>query len=380
MFLFNEPPISYIDPWTVPFEERIKALKKGDRHVAYFFEYPDYGTFRYRVYNMIQALLESKSKTSAAYFAHDDLDVLGKVVDIADVLVVGRSKYNEKLNYAITHARSKGKPVVYDVDDLIFDLAYVHLILNTLDKDVSDNAILDRWFALVGRIGAAMKLCDRAITTNEYLAARLQPHFEKPVSVIPNFLNREQVEISERIFRQKKASGFARNDRVYLGYFSGTQSHNKDLEIMSDALTKLLQNNPNMVLRIVGYIDIRGILRNYISQIEQYPIQDFINLQRLIGQVEVNLVPLQDNEFTNCKSELKYFEASMAGTICIATPTYAYAQSITDGKNGYLSKSFEWYEKIQNVINLLNTNSYPEMAQEAFDHSKQVYTWYNQRN
>ncbi|MGA9407758.1 MAG: hypothetical protein WBW71_11565, partial [Bacteroidota bacterium] len=53
-----------------------------------------------------------------------------------------------------------------------------------------------------------------------------------------------------------------------------------------------------------GYID-ANVLRSRFgrSRIHYFQFSDFINLQRLIGSVDFNLVPLQHNAFTQCKSE-----------------------------------------------------------------------------
>jgi len=39
--------------------------------------------------------------------------------------------------------------------------------------------------------------------------------------------------------------------------------------------------------------------------------------------VEIVIAPLQENVFTNCKSELKYFEAAIVGTIPSYSPKRA---------------------------------------------------------
>ena len=65
-----------------------------------------------------------------------------------------------------------------------------------------------------------------------------------------------------------------------------------------------------------------------------------------MSEVDVNIAPLVINDFTNCKSELKFFEAAVVETTTIASPTYAFKNAITDGKNGFLAKPGEWYEKI----------------------------------
>lgn len=376
LFAVDIPPIPYVDPWCSSFEERLRALTKGSQRVAYYYEDPDNSTFRYRVYNMIQALGLSRQGTSAGYFHQGDLGSLGKVIDLCDVLVVCRSRYRHELNQAITRARSRGKPVFFDIDDMVFDADYAHLVVHTLDQDLNHPDVWDYWFAYMGRIGATMRLCDETITTNDYLAAQIRNFTERPVSIIPNFLNREQMEISRRIFEMKRSQGFERNHEFHLGYFSGTPTHNKDFAIISDALLELLSENPHIIIRIVGFMDIEGPLQRFSSRIERYPLQDFVNLQRLIGEVEINLMPLQDNEFSNCKSELKYYEAGIVGTLSIASPVHNYVKAIRDGDNGYLASAHEWYKKLVEVT--YEMDSYPMMAQKARMDCEEKYAWYNQ--
>lgn len=377
MFILDLPPLTpYTDPWIMPFEDRFAALVRGDRHVAYFYENPDNSTFRYRVYNMIQVLSEARPAISAAYFCQREIDRLDEVINAADVLVVCRSRYTDKLNDLIARAQSRNKRVFFDIDDLVFNPDYVHLVLRTLDQDCTHPKAWDHWFAYMGRLGATLRLCDRAIVTNDFLACQLKRYADKPVSVIPNFLNREQMLASLPVFQEKQRRQFARTDDIHLGYFSGTPTHNQDFDIVSDALLRVLDTDPRIRLLIVGFLDLKGPLRSHMSRIEFHPLQDFVALQRLIGSVEINLVPLQHNVFTNCKSELKYFEAGIVGTVTIASPVFTLVNAIRDGENGYLAKSFEWDDKLQHCLDRLDV--YAEMAENAFVDSRQKYSWENQ--
>ncbi|HUW63535.1 MAG TPA: glycosyltransferase family 1 protein, partial [Spirochaetia bacterium] len=123
-----------MDPWIASYEERVASLAKGHRRVAYFYEKPDSTTFRYRVYNMIQVLGESKEGISAAYFTGDEIGRLNRVIDLADVLVICRARYSNALRQLITRARSKGVRVLFDIDDLVFDPEYVPLLVQTADQ------------------------------------------------------------------------------------------------------------------------------------------------------------------------------------------------------------------------------------------------------
>lgn len=379
MFLIDQGKVSYLDPWMATYSERIRMLASKERRVAYFYEAPDNSTFRYRVYNMVQTLQSLSTEISASYFFLTDLANSSEILSLADTLVICRTRYSSQINYLITSARAKNIQVIFDIDDFVFDTAYTQLILNTLDQDTSHpHAAWDHWFAYMGRLGETLKLCDSAITTNRFLAAQIEKWTGRPAKVIPNYLNKEQIKISENFYTQKIRSSFRRDDSFYIGYFSGTPTHNKDFEIVADAISHVLKSRPNVVLRIVGFIDLKGEIKNYQSQIEFFPLQDFLNLQRLIAQTEVNLVPLQDNVFTNCKSELKFFEAAICGTLTVASPTFTYSESIRDGQNGYLSCSYEWADKINYIID--NFKFYPELAAQAHQDVLDSFAWYNQLN
>lgn len=375
MFLIDEPEAPYSDPWNRTFEQRVKSFLRGPRRVAYFYETPDNSTFRYRVHNMIEALDRSEKGIGAAYFSGQEIDQLSPVVENADVLVVARARYTDGLNRLITRMRNRAKRVYFDIDDLVFDPDYIHLVLQTLDQDLNHPEVWDHWFAYVGRVGAAMKLCDAVITTNNYLAEQIRRYANQPTYVIPNFMNQQQLDISRRIYAEKAKRDFTRTEDICLGYFSGTPSHNRDLDVAALGISRLLDEDPRVVLLVVGYMELKAPLKNYGSRVKSYPFLDFVNLQRLVGGVEVNLVPLQDNIFTNCKSELKYFEAGIVGTVTIASPVFTYTHAIRDGENGYLATSTEWYEKMQNVISAMD--AYPRMAESAFSDSAARFSWHN---
>jgi glycosyltransferase involved in cell wall biosynthesis len=376
MFTVNEAEHPYKDPWNIPFEKRYSDLCDGSRRVAYFYERPDTSTFRYRVYNMIQVLRTFGDDVGASFFYNDDRDNLDHVINAADVIVICRARYNDHINYMVTRAHAQNKRVLFDVDDLVFNTDYTHLILRTLDQNIDASETWDHWFGWIGRIGATLKMCDGVIATNDYLATRLTEFSGLKAEVVPNFLNREQLELSDRIYKKKLDTNFARNDTIDIGYFSGTPTHNRDFAVVAKSLVKVLHDDPRVRLVVVGFLEPKSGLEKYADRIKTFPLQDFMNLQRLMSLVEINIVPLQDNGFTNCKSELKYFEAAAVGTLSIATPIHSYASAITNGDNGYLSGSSEWYDQIMTMIGRLD--EYKTMAASAHRHSMDNYAWFNQ--
>jgi glycosyltransferase involved in cell wall biosynthesis len=353
-------------------------LCRRERHLLYFHEQPDASTFRYRVFNPIQTLAAaSDAITSASWFSRCDSQFTNRFVDRADAIVICRSRYDDTIAQIITRARARRTPVLYDTDDLMFDTSYVHDIIDTLDQKGDPEKRWDCWFAHIGRLGATLRMCDGAITTNEYLAERIrdfQPGFD--VRVVPNFLNRLQQNISTKAWQHKLSTGFSRDTKIHIGYFSGSPSHNRDFAIAADALATLMAEDPRIVLRVVGFLDMPNVMSRHQERIETCPLQDYLNLQRLAAEVEINIAPLQQVTFTNCKSELKYFEAAVVGTVTIATPTYTFRRAISDGENGYLANAQSWYSKLRQAVELVeNANVYAEMVTRAHDDAIEKYGW-----
>ncbi len=373
MFLGRVAEVDYVAPWTSSCDQRLRMLRRrgATRRVAYLYEAPDTSTFRYRVHNMIEALALTRPEIAAAWFAQAEIEQLADALAGCDALVICRTRYTHALNHLVTRARGLGVTTVFDCDDLIFDVGHAHLILSTLDQKL-DDAAWNFWFAMIGRLGATLRLCDRVIVTNDYLAGKaLQFAPDKDVRVVPNFLNRAQVALSSRIFEAKRAGGWQRDGRFHLGYFSGTPTHNRDFAIVAGAIAELMDDDPRVHLRLVGFMQLDGTLARHAARIDRHELQDFLNLQRLIGEVELNLTPLQRNAFTHCKSELKYFEAAAVGTVTVASPSFTLARAIEDGVNGYLAPSHCWLETLRRAID--GMADYPAMAERAWAHVQRTY-------
>ena len=209
--------------------------------------------------------------------------------------------------------------------------------------------MLDEWFAAMSRVGALLRLCDGAISTNHFLAARIEEFAQLPTWVVPNFLNALQLDRSEEIRRARDSSERS-NGVTSIGYFSGTPTHNRDFELVSTALANVMTRHTDVRLLIVGFLDVGSALRGFGERIDILPLTDFLTLQTLIGATSLNIVPLQTNVFSNSKSELKYFEAAIVETPTLATPTYSFRLAIEDGVNGYLVDAYDWENRIEQAV------------------------------
>ncbi len=335
-------------PWMLPYEERIGVLKAARascrRTAAFLYPHFDSSTFRYRAYNPTQTLTYS-FWWSGSYFVKDDLQKLWKDLRFIDVLVVIRCGWTDGLESFLKAAKSKGIRLCYDVDDLIYHPKHMPSVIEALG--LSNETELDFWFGQTERNCMIAKLCDSMITTNQCLAQHLREDFDKPCDVVQNYLNWTQEKVSKEYFDAKCVQ--EPEMPFVIGYFSGSPTHEKDLLVALPQLEQFLLEHADAQLTIVGYMELPekyGYLARR-QQIRFVPFQTFVGLQYEQAVVDVNIVPLVNNLFSNCKSELKYFESAIVGTVTCATPVHAYAQAITDGENGYLCQNEQWLSVLE---------------------------------
>ena len=383
-------------PGIAPLNERLNTLASGQLRIAYFAENVHSSTFRYRAANMVAVLNESNSHSktdnshlAAACFFSGDLKYVTQIVEYLDVLVISRARYDPDIAALVQTCQAQKKRVLFDIDDLVFDTQMIDLIVSTTGQEANDE-VLNYWYGVVGRMAQTLSLCDGVITTNAFLAEKIKQFINLPVTIVPNFANQAQIAISEPLYQKQLVQGTASNERIRLGYFSGSASHNGDLALISHALERVMAVDARIELVLVGYIDLErafgarfgGYLKGHLaSRVTIIPFVDYLKLPKLLASVDFNLVPLQVNDFTNCKSELKYVDAAIVGVRTIASPVYAYSEVIHHGTNGYLAENDQWeavfLEAIANKD--ANTEVHQYMPSAAYQDVQSRFTWKTQK-
>ena len=97
--------------------------------------------------------------------------------------------------------------------------------------------------------------------------------------------------------------------------------------------------------------------------------------------MDFNLVPLLANEFTDCKSELKFVDAALVGTLTIASPAFAYAEVIRHGENGCLAEHDQWEAVLLQAIAVKDADLelHRRMTIAAYQEVQLRFTWQTQR-
>ena len=372
-----EPPGSVKDLWDSSMAERVGTMLDGEHRVAFVYRTPDTSTFRYRVANTVDALNHDPAgRLRAGWFCDDELRALTRIVPELDVIVVARYPWNAALRELAQKASAHGVPMIFDCDDLVFDVGFAELVMSSLGKDPDVNAEWDVWFAYMGRLNASLAECRGATTTNSLLASRLSAYVEDGAAIVPNVLNRTQQEYSRELLDAKVAGRWRRSGPVTVGYFSGTPSHVRDFAVASTALARLLDEDDDVSVRIVGYLDDLGALEPHRERVEFQKFMHYVELQRSIAEVEVNIAPLSHTAFNICKSDLKFFEAAAVGTWTVASHTPSLDEAIQDGVTGRLAKAHEWDAALHEAVALArDTRAYADRALPAAEDAHTRWAW-----
>ena len=226
---------------------------------------------------------------------------------------------------------------------------------------------LDLYYDGVKRMGYTLKLCDYAITTTETLAKELRKYV-KEVYINRNVASEKMCELSLNAIENVKKD----NDKIILGYLSGSITHNPDFELIMPAIIKIMDKYSNVYLKIVGILDIPEELKKYKDRIMTTSFISWEELPKVIASIDINLAPLEESLFNNAKSENKWTEASLVKTVTIASNVGAF-NVINNNVDGILveNNAKDWYENLQKLID--NKELRNEIANNAFNRVLKEY-------
>jgi len=302
-------------------------------------------TFRYRCEHQAEQLESYGFKTDVAYFDRVEWDA---VLNSYQCFLLHRVPHRMTVERFIKKAEEHGKPVIFDIDDLVFDedrLGYIRALDGKSPQEVQlyrDN---------IKQHHRTLSLCKFAVAATEPLRAaveRMFPHIRCFIN--PNGLNDVQLKQAEQALQIQKAAADAQIVRI--AYLSGTPTHNRDFEECARALERVLETYSYTRLMLVGHLDSGESFARFGERIELRAPVPWQDLPRLIRHVDINLAPLEfDNPFTECKSSLKYFEAAVLSVPTVASDLEPYRQSVVHGENGYLCHTEEeWFHCISRLI------------------------------
>ena len=274
----------------------------------------------------------------------------------ASYIIIYRAPWSAQLQLLCDLAREEHKPVYFDIDDLVFDTLYTDQLSYTQGLSEKEKGNYD---AGVRNYGKMLAACDGVITSTNQLKEELLK-YKNSVLLNRNLASSELIAVSSQFLKED----FGTDDRIKIGYFSGSISHNENFELIKPAIKEVLDHYSSVELHIVGHLDIPQDMKQYIQRIVVHEYVDWKALPQLISQVDINLAPLVDSVFNRAKSEIKWIEAALVKVPTIASHIGAFADMMIDGQTGLLAKDSEWKEKLENLI--LSADLRRELAENAY--------------
>jgi len=285
-----------------------------------------------------------------------------------DLLYIHRSNTEGKILDLINQYHKLKKTVIYDIDDLIFDKDKVNNItfIQKGDKLFYKNFINQSHQHL-----KIMKMADLVTTPTNFLSNYISEKFNISSAALRNHLDQNSLDKGAIIFDKKNTKNI--NNKITVGYFPGTKTHQKDFETIENILFDLLSKYPNLRLKIVGELSLNDLPEKIKKQIFKQKKVPYKKIMEIYKDVDINLAPLEmGNDFCEGKSELKYFFAGACGIPTIASATDAFKYAIHNQKNGYLCySSKDWKNYLTEMIE--NKNKRSEIGKNAFIHTNQEY-------
>lgn len=334
-------------------------------------------TRRYRITHQREQLMAAGISSDEIFYEDISLELIRNY----RMFIFFRCPITDAIREFIKKAKSHNKSVVFDVDDLVIDTKYTDTInyINSLSQDEKDN-----YSSGVIKMKETLCMCDSAITTTERLAEELKKYVPT-VYINRNTASNKMVELSKDAINKRDTSKDIRNnkklknmvssqndsinlDKVKVGYFSGSITHNDDMLMILPVIVRIMKENPNVEFHVVGEVDIPNELQEFKNRIISSPFVDWKKLPEIISKVDINIVPLEDTIFNQAKSENKWIEASLVKVVTVASKVGALEKMILDKETGFLcSNNDEWYETLTKLIENVNYRS--KVADNAFKYT-----------
>lgn len=326
---------------------------------------------RYRAHNQAEELRLHGFKCSVTI---QDNPFLPSYADKFKIFIFHRPIFTKNVSKLFERAKGLGKEIIFETDDLVFDLKYIKAAEHYKKMNMLERAQYEKG---VGEEILKDPYVKVSVTSTAYIAKILEKYGKK-VFVSKNKLSLEDLEIVDKILT--KAESSSEFNGLKIGYFAGTKGHDKNFGSVENALIRILEKYPKVKLVLAGPLNISEKFDKLQNQIEKLPFAPRKEHFENISNVDINIIPLEkENSFCEGKSELKFFEAGILGVPSVAVDNQTYNEAIDEGTDGFLAGSKgEWFEKLEKLIN--DGELRRNIGKEAREKSFREYTTKNSHN
>ncbi|MRS01652.1 glycosyltransferase [bacterium] len=282
-------------------------------------------------YRMLSPALALTNSVNLIWGLSDNLNetqITAEELNLVDLIIIQRFFPRPETIEFINYLFSFGKPVVYEVDDLLTQLP-------------STNPSHDWGMICKPFIYDISAKCS-AITVSTDALSRHFTSYNTNVRILPNLLN-------DRLWCKTTPPS---QGPVIIGY-AGTITHSADLTLLEEVLEKISSKYSNKVA-----FTFMGCSTERISRLPGFSFISFETTYEAYARklqeipLDIMLVPLEDNPFNRCKSNIKWLEYSACGIAGIYADLPPYNTTVAHGKTGLLvgQNTDKWVHAIELLI------------------------------
>ncbi len=245
----------------------------------------------------------------------------------------------------MVHHRNEPVPVLFDVDDLVFD-AGVEPELREVLTHLSDDERRQYWRG-VRRYRTTLEASDAYIGSTAMLCRAVEELTGIPAHLFANGVGRQLARVSDAELRRDRTDGPLR-----IGYLSGTSTHNQDWAFVEPAVLQVMQEFPEVELWLGGLLETSPAMDAVADRVRRTPLVPWHELPRLLRDIDVNLAPLAPgSRFNEAKSSIKWLEAALVQTPTVASPTEPFRTDIEHLRTGVLASGVEeWTVGLRSLL------------------------------
>ena len=291
---------------------------------------------KYRVVQKVEVLEAMGVSSNFSHF--EDVPRCLNILQTATAVIFYRLSADEYFWSYREEADRLGLPIGYDIDDPIFDRSIYGGNKNLeFLTEAERNGLLNgsRGFA------RAMRLCDFVITSTPGMQTAITQHINNPVYLWRNALDHESLHAAHLAEIQ---GGNGDKEPFVIGYASGSRAHDADFKVVEKPLASIMERHPHVRLLTIGHVNLPEALSGHSGRISTINFDTYEGYLRHLRSADLNIVPLLSDEFNDCKSAIRYLEASAVGVPTIATEIGDFSNIISPGQNGLLANTPEDWE------------------------------------
>jgi processive 1,2-diacylglycerol beta-glucosyltransferase len=237
----------------------------------------------------------------------------------------------------IEYTRKEGIKLIYSLDD------------NILDLKINEPGTIHPTFHERNIIRYFVREADFVVVSTHNLSDRLK-NLNNKIAVIEN-------SIDERLMKNNRKYELNRkDDSIIIGYM-GTYSHDLDFNEILPAIRKILfQYKGKVKLEIVGALSsnrFTGSTQN-IERLDVKGNHEYTKFWSWMNDNiywDIGIAPLKIDDFTKCKSDIKFLDYAALEIPGIFTKCPSYKDSVVDRRTGLLVDTESWVEALEELIN-----------------------------